>query len=100
MAASVGRPQVAAADAGQPDRDAAAQGLDHPTPADHHGHMPARRAIGAVDDQVARAGAGPDAGRPASWPAAVRGMVTPAARQAAQVSPEQSNAAGPSAPQR
>ena len=39
-------------------------------------------------------------GRSASWPAAVRGIVTPAARQAAQVSPEQSKAWGPWAPQR
>ena len=35
-----------------------------------------------------------------SWPAAVGGMGIPAARQAAQVSPEQSKAWGPSAPQR
>ena len=39
-------PQPAAADAGRPDRDAAAQGLDHPAPADHHRHMPPRRALG------------------------------------------------------
>src|SRR5512133_304373 len=37
---------------------------------------------------------------PVSCPAAVRGIVTPADRQAAQVSPEQSKAPGPSAPQR
>ena len=46
-------PQPAVADAGEADRHAAAQGLDHPTSAGHHRHMPTRRALAAVDEQVA-----------------------------------------------
>ena len=92
------RAQPATTQPGRPDRDAAAPGLDHPTPADHASRHAAATGHGCGRSPGRRAGAGHghEAARRAA-PAAVRGIVTPADRQAAQVSPEQSNPPGPSA---